>query len=335
MNASDLLQIFRKLRIAVIGDLMLDHYIWGDTRRISPEAPVPVVDVHRDSYTAGGAANVALNLASLGITVDLCGMVGQDEAATRLRAILTERGVSFDAKFSRSDFQTILKTRVLVQHQQLCRLDREMPPAHHRLDLDGAMASCLEKVRAADALIVSDYAKGVITQELIDQIRAQAAKSKIFTALDPKPKRQLEISGFDVITPNRFEALQLAGLPQPVFSEPFPVSEVVRQVFQRHNPRSLIITLGRDGILVCTNADRHMQIPTHAREVFDVSGAGDTIVAVLTASLAAGLSLEDAAHVANAAGGIVVGKIGTAVVLPEELENKLSTLGTRARFSED
>jgi D-beta-D-heptose 7-phosphate kinase/D-beta-D-heptose 1-phosphate adenosyltransferase len=324
---ADLLTRLGALRIAVIGDLMLDHYLWGDTHRISPEAPVPVVEIHRETYTAGGAANVALNLAALGVKVDLCGVIGEDLAAGRLRSVLSEKGVHLDAGFSAPGFKTIVKTRVLVQQQQLCRLDVEQPPHEHCLGKNGMLDLCLDRIRQCDAVIVSDYAKGVITQALVDGVRRIAEEADIFLAADPKPKRHLDFSGFGVMTPNRSEALQLAGLPELRHGEEFPAQVVGRAIFEKYSPRSLVVTLGGDGMMIYHSAGDWRHIPTAAKEVFDVSGAGDTVVAVLTASLAAGLSLEDAAHVANVAAGIVVAKLGTAIVMPEEMGRELELAG--------
>jgi D-beta-D-heptose 7-phosphate kinase/D-beta-D-heptose 1-phosphate adenosyltransferase len=319
----DLLTRLSSLRIAVVGDLMLDHYLWGDTHRISPEAPVPVVEIHRETYTAGGAANVALNLASLGVNVELCGILGEDLAAGRLRSVLLDKGIHLDAGFSAPGFKTIIKTRVLVQQQQLCRLDVEQPPHEHCLDRNGMLSLCLDRIRQCDAVIVSDYAKGVVTQALVDHVRQIAVEAGIFLAADPKPKRHLDFSGFGVMTPNRSEALQLAGMPELRHGEEFPAEVVGRAIFEKYSPRSLVVTLGADGMMIYHSADDRRHIPTAAKEVFDVSGAGDTVVAVLTASLAAGLSLEEAAHVANVAAGVVVAKLGTAIVTPEELGRQL------------
>jgi D-beta-D-heptose 7-phosphate kinase/D-beta-D-heptose 1-phosphate adenosyltransferase len=308
-----------KLRIAVIGDVMMDHYIWGDTRRISPEAPVPVVEIEGESHTAGGAANVALNLASLGVDVSLCALVGNDEAGSRLKTLLANSGVHFAEEFQVKDFSTIIKTRVMVRKQQLCRLDSELPSVYHCPIRNGIKNAILNAVRDADAVIISDYAKGVVTQELIDQILEITRNTGVIVAVDPKPKRRLDYRGVSFMTPNRNEALELAGMDPHQSPSDFPTQEVGDKIFSIYQPESLIVTLGAEGMVVYQARDKNLRIPTAARDVYDVSGAGDTVVAVLTAARTAGYSLEDSALMANLAAGIVVGKVGTAVVSRDEL----------------
>jgi D-glycero-beta-D-manno-heptose-7-phosphate kinase len=313
---SPLLKKITGLRILVVGDLMLDHYVWGDATRISPEAPVPVVDIGRDSWTAGGAANVALNIASLGARCAIAGFIGKDEAGARLNAILHERKIATIA--TPGDAPTILKTRVLVQHQQLCRLDREAPPAAYEFPASKAKLLLAKQIAACDAVILSDYAKGIVSNELIARVTELARAAGKFIALDPKPKRKLDFKNLDLITPNKREALQLAGI-ELLPHTPFPAAEVCAKLHQLYGTKHLVITLGEEGMLLSSNGKILKTIPTAAREVFDVSGAGDTSLAALVLALAAGAPLETAAQFANAAAGVVVGKIGTATVTPKEL----------------
>lgn len=314
--AQTLLEKISGVRILVIGDVMLDHYIWGDATRISPEAPVPVVDISRDTYTAGGAANVALNIASLGAKCTVAGYFGNDEAGQRLAAILAEKKIRTIS--TPGSGATILKTRVLVQRQQLCRLDRESPPGAYRVDWAQAESQLTEAVRSHDAVIFSDYAKGILTDDLVGRVSAAARAAGRFVALDPKPKRPLAFSDLDLITPNRREALKLAGItPEPHAA--FPAEQVCARLHELYRTRNLVITLSEDGMLLSQNGKVGKTIPTAAREVFDVSGAGDTALASLVLALTAGADLETAAHFANAASGVVVGKIGTATVSPAEL----------------
>jgi D-beta-D-heptose 7-phosphate kinase/D-beta-D-heptose 1-phosphate adenosyltransferase len=319
--ARALLRKISRLRVLVVGDVMLDHYIWGDATRISPEAPVPVVDIARDTWTAGGAANVALNLAALGARCTVAGFFGPDEAGAQLAGILTERRIATIR--TPGTGRTIVKTRVLVQHQQLCRLDRESPPPAYALDAGRAAALLERALRASDAIVLSDYAKGVLSAELVARLAELARAAGKFIALDPKPKRQLAFHGLDLITPNKREALQLAGM-EPSPHLPFPAAEVCARLEQLHGTRNLVITLGEDGMLLSTGGRVLETIPTSAREVFDVSGAGDTALAALALALASGSSLAAAAHFANAASGVVVGKLGTATVTPRELLAHLS-----------
>lgn len=313
---SPLLKKITGLRILVVGDLMLDHYVWGDATRISPEAPVPVVDIARDSWTAGGAANVALNIASLGARCVVVGFIGRDEAGTRLTSILHEKKIGTIS--TPGDAPTILKTRVLVQHQQLCRLDREAPPPAYEFPAAKAKALLAKEIEACDAVILSDYAKGILSNELVARVTALARAAGKFIALDPKPKRRLEFKNLDLITPNKREALQLAGI-ETLPHSPFPAAEVCARLDERYGTRHLVITLGEDGMLLSSGGKILSTIPTAAREVFDVSGAGDTSLAALVLALAAGAPLETAARFANAAAGVVVGKLGTATVTPQEL----------------
>lgn len=312
-----LLKKIAQLRILVIGDVMLDHYIWGDATRISPEAPVPVVDIARDTWTAGGAANVALNIASLGARCTVAGFIGQDEAGGKLTQILHDKAIA--TLITPGSGATIVKTRVLVQHQQLCRLDRESPQAHYALTPAQAETLLGEAIRSADAIILSDYAKGILSDELVARVTKLARAAGKFIALDPKPKRQLAFRDLDLITPNKRESLQLAGI-EPVPHAPYPAAAVCARLHRLYGTRNLVITLGEDGMLLSTGGKILKTIPTAAREVFDVSGAGDTALAGLVLALAAGASLEQAAHFSNAASGVVVGKLGTATVTPAELQ---------------
>jgi D-glycero-beta-D-manno-heptose-7-phosphate kinase len=313
---ASLLKKITGLRILVVGDVMLDHYVWGDATRISPEAPVPVVDIGRDSWTAGGAANVALNIASLGAHCVLAGFIGKDEAGTRLKAILQEKKIGIIS--TPGNAPTILKTRVLVQHQQLCRLDREAAPTAYEFPAAKAKALLAKEIAACDAVILSDYAKGILNNELVARVTELARDAGKFIALDPKPKRKLEFKHLDLITPNKREALLLAGIEPPP-QTPFPAAEVCARLQEIYATKHLVITLGEEGMLLSSNGTILKKIPTAAREVFDVSGAGDTSLAALVLALAAGAPLEAAAQFANAAAGVVVGKLGTATVTPKEL----------------
>ncbi len=311
-----LLKKIARLRILVIGDVMLDHYIWGDATRISPEAPVPVIDVARDTWTAGGAANVALNIASLGARCTVAGFIGSDDAGARLTTILHERRIC--TLPTPGAAPTIVKTRVVVQHQQLCRLDREAPPEAYQLEPKAAEALLKKEIAAADAVILSDYAKGILTDDLIARVTKIARDSGTFVALDPKPKRKLAFHGLDLITPNKRESLQLAGMEWAPHTR-YPAAEVCARLNDLYATRHLVITLGEDGMLLSSGGRIIKTIPTAAREVYDVSGAGDTALAGLVLALCAGARLEVAAQVANAAAGVVVAKLGTATVTPNEL----------------
>ncbi|MBR3086092.1 MAG: hypothetical protein IKH04_06780, partial [Kiritimatiellae bacterium] len=265
-----LLEKISSMHFLVVGDLMLDHYLWGDATRISPEAPVPVVKTERDTFTAGGAANVANNLRALRASVDLVGTIGDDETGEHLRAVLSASGTSFDPTLASPSRNTILKMRVMCRNQQLCRIDREDPRDSYAIPPSWIRANLEEKARAADAIIISDYAKGVVTPDLIRRIQRIADGRKL-VSLDPKPRSGLEFSGLDVITPNRNEAFQLAGMTPPPAGEPFPADELCSILDARYSTRLLVITLGENGMLLSEGGKPVSFIPTAARAVFDVS----------------------------------------------------------------
>jgi D-beta-D-heptose 7-phosphate kinase/D-beta-D-heptose 1-phosphate adenosyltransferase len=315
-KAKALLKRITGLRILVIGDVMLDHYIWGDATRISPEAPVPVIDIARDSWTAGGAANVAINIAGLGAQCTVFGYIGGDADGLRLTSILHDNGV--DAVATPGKGMTIVKTRVMVQHQQLCRLDRESPPSAYAVEPAVAGRLLAKAIKACDAVILSDYAKGLLDDGLVALVTRLARAERKFIALDPKPKHALAFSGLDLITPNKREALQLAGI-EPAQGAGFPAAAVCARLNERYGTRNVVITLGEDGMLLSASGRVMKTIPTAARQIYDVSGAGDTALAALVLALTSGAGLEEAAHFANAAAGVVVAKLGTATVSPEEL----------------
>lgn len=315
MSLNELIDRLPELKILVVGDIMLDHYILGDATRISPEAPVPVVHVFNDTWQAGGAANVALNLTSLNIATELMGVCAEDDAAAKLKAIFAEHRVACGRLQSTANAPTIRKTRVVVQKQQICRIDREGPPVAYQLHGGDTLR---QACAGAAAVIVSDYAKGVVTGDLWQELSELCRDSATLLSIDPKPRRRLAYEGADLMTPNRSESLELADIAVGLHDE-FPAEAVVESIWNRYRPHHLVVTLGADGMLLAREGRIIGRLPTRAQEVFDVSGAGDTVIAVLTAAMAAGASLEDAAQLANAAAGVVVGKFGPASVSPDEL----------------
>jgi len=322
MNIAELLAVFPSQRILVVGDLMLDHYIMGDVHRISPEAPVPVVQAVEQKFVAGGAANVAHNLAAVGVRAAVFGVLGTDEAGQRLASILELNGVSATRCIRRSLAPTIVKTRVIARHQQLCRIDHEgARTLYDPLGTEEGLQALADALSEADAVIVSDYAKGVVTPRLLELLRAWAERSGRLLAIDPKPTRQLDLRGAGLLTPNRGEALSLAGLAEPALGEVYPLAEICARIHAAYAPAVLVITLGAEGMAISRGGVVEEVLPTQAREVFDVSGAGDTVIAFLTAALACGASPVEAARLANLAAGVVVSKTGTATVSPAELIN--------------
>ena len=322
---NNIIDLFAQVKILVIGDMMLDHYIWGDVFRISPEAPVPVVYAERDTYTAGGSANVALNLSNLGIQTSLLGYCGNDEAGKRLLDILNTHQVNVIKSIAKDEIPTIIKTRVVVRNQQLCRIDREAKQASYCIDNTPDFYETLNEVlKDTDAVIISDYAKGVITQSLVDTLLTFSQNNpQLLISVDPKPTRLLSIKGAGLLTPNRSEALLLAGIPEPYPGTEYPLEEVCRRICEIYEPKLLVITLGADGMAICENGKVVKHLPTEAKEVYDVSGAGDTVIATITAALASGSDIIEAAQLANIAAACVVSHIGTVPISRDELVNKL------------
>lgn len=309
--------------IIVIGDFILDHFIWGKVSRISPEAPVPVVDVVRESFMPGGAANVACNLAALGKPTVVLGSIGKDDAGRRLRDLLEMNGVNCDYLNHSYDYITIVKTRIVANQQQLVRVDREPPPSDSNKAEKSILNTIREKFSRTRSIIIGDYGKGAVNQVLLDGLKAFCQPMGIWISLDPKPVHRVDISGLSLLTPNRKEAFELAGLHDPgSFLSPLEdkaLMEVAKRLMRKLNPNVLLITLGDKGMLVCQRKTKPIHIPTIALEVFDVSGAGDTVIASYTLAIEAGASPLEAAIFANHAAGIVVGKIGTATCNTQEL----------------
>jgi D-glycero-beta-D-manno-heptose-7-phosphate kinase len=322
-RVKQLLATAAKLRLLVIGDVMLDHFIWGSVARISPEAPVPIVEFERENFMPGGAANVARNLTALATSTELFGLVGHDTEARRLRRILAEYGIGCRGLVSSKARPTSVKTRVVAHKQQLVRIDREALDS-----IDGPLTRRLTEslslaINDADAVIVGDYAKGVITQALLNELKALCRPRGLWVSLDPKPVHQLNLTGLSLITPNRKEAFELAGIADETrHREPSADAGLLRvadRLLNELRPALLLITLGEQGMLLCEHGRKPFHIPTVAQEVFDVSGAGDTVIACFTLAIAAGATPLEAAILSNHAAGIVVGKFGTATVGPAEL----------------
>ncbi|MFZ5496910.1 MAG: bifunctional heptose 7-phosphate kinase/heptose 1-phosphate adenyltransferase [Verrucomicrobiota bacterium] len=322
-RARELIRRMAGRRIVVIGDIMLDHYIVGDVRRISPEAPVPVVEHRREQFLPGGAANVGRNLAALGARVRLLGVAGDDANAGPLRRVLAEGGMDARSLVVEPGRPTTVKTRVLAGHQQMIRVDRESRQALTKT----TRAVLLERLRSAagnaEAIIVADYAKGAVDQEIMDHVLSLGRRHAVPVCIDPKPARHLRMTGCALLTPNRRETFELAGMDdEPVGDRPAVHPGLLRAmaiIRRAHAPRELLVTLGEAGMLVQDKDGKPRHLPTVARDVYDVSGAGDTVIAVAALARAGGASLLEAATLANRAAGVVVGKLGTAAVTPAEL----------------
>ncbi len=311
-RARRLLAAAKRARILVVGDVMLDQFIWGQVARISPEAPVPVVDFVRESFMPGGAAIVARNLAAFEVRTELFGLVGRDEAGRRLKELLTAQKVDCRGLLAHSTRPTSIKTRIVAHQQQVVRLDTRR-----------FLAALEPTMLSADAVIVCDYGKGVVTQALLDGLKHFCHARGVWLSLDPKPVHHLNLGGFSLITPNRREAFELAGLEDDTRAgDPLKdpgLRRAAEKLLEELHPALLLITLGDQGMLLCQRGQTPHHIPTFAQEVFDVSGAGDTVIASFTLAIAAGASPLEAAILSNHAAGAVVGKVGTATVTPSEL----------------
>ncbi len=311
---------FERCRLLVVGDLMLDEYVWGQVERISPEAPVPVVSVLNEEFTLGGAANVARNLSLLGARVAVAGVVGAGPQGSRLRSELTKLGVEVGAVVEEPGRPTTLKTRIIAEHQQVLRIDRETTRAISKASEQALMSRALERVPDVDVVLISDYGKGVISRALIDSLSAKARAAGKLTIADPKGMDFSKYAGLTLITPNKKEAALAAGID--VRDEPGLLAAGQR-LLETVAIDKLLITCGKDGMVFFERGAVPLKIGTRARQVYDVSGAGDTVVAMLGLGLAAGLSYPDAIRMANAAAGVVVGKVGTAGASRAELTEAL------------
>ena len=312
-------------KIAVIGDLMLDVYVWGKATRISQEAPVPVVQVKKQTETLGGASNVMRNIVSLGGEVKAFGVVGKDDAGRKLRKLIRDHGIDDTFVLSDPSRETTQKQRVMAGSQQLVRIDYERME-HVSGSIGGKIAAGLvSAIRRGEihAVIFEDYAKGVLNRHLVDEINTAALENGVVTALDPHPSQPLEIKGLTLMTPNRLEAFALSGTyyKEPVrpVEKDRALAEVAGKIMGAWDPEHLLITLGGDGMALFSKNKRCLVVPTKAREVFDVSGAGDTVIASFVLALLGGAKPAEAAEISNHAAGVVVGKIGTASVTLDEL----------------
>ncbi len=323
-RAKQLVKLLRGQRILVVGDLMLDKYIHGSVDRISPEAPVPVVRVGRERQVPGGAANVASNICAFGGQAVIAGVVGDDIAGQELLSLMGGQGICTHVVRTIRGLQTTVKMRVLADRQQVVRVDWESDP---QLPSDDILAFCeriTKEMDSCDGVVVEDYSKGIVCQEVMDTVLQAAKKKGIPVGLDPKDNLNLTIKGITLATPNYKEAHVCAGLPAkaPPVGDPLndiSLRKAAESLMKIWEPEQLLVTLGANGMYMMANNVPPRVIPTRAREVYDVSGAGDTVIATCVMALAAGASYDEAAVLGNNAAGVVVGKLGTATCSPNEL----------------
>jgi D-beta-D-heptose 7-phosphate kinase/D-beta-D-heptose 1-phosphate adenosyltransferase len=315
-----IIERFKDRRVLVIGDLILDEFIWGDVSRISPEAPVPVVWVRKESFMPGGASNVANNLRSLGADVHLVGVIGDDDRGAILKGELDHKGIDTSGVFVDGSRPTILKTRVVAHHQQVVRIDKEkvegLSDAMIRR-ITGYVAGMIKKV---DAVIIEDYGKGLVTPALLKKVVPLARRNNKIISVDPKEEHFRYYKGISVITPNNHEASRAVGFE---IKDEATLRKAGGRLLSKLNCAIALITLGENGMAVFRKGAAMKHIPTVAQEVFDVSGAGDTVIATYTLSLASGADPVRSAHLSNYAAGIVVGKVGIAVITPDELLGRI------------
>ena len=314
---------FPSTRTLVVGDVMLDHYIWGTVSRISPEAPVPVVNVTKENMLLGAATNVVNNVHALGGKVSVCGVIGHDEAGRQLVHMLRVQGIHTDGLIVEDGRPTTIKTRVIAHSQQVVRFDRETKVGIER-DTHRRIFEYIrqQEDRGLDAIVLSDYSKGVVTKDLVRDIVKLARKKGIIVSVDPKVNHFGIYSGVTILTPNTKEASIGAKIEIEDDESLFKAGTLL---LKRLKCNAVLVTRGEHGMTLFERGGRVTHIPTVAQEVFDVTGAGDTVISTLTLAMAAGAGIVDAARLSNYAAGIVVGVVGTATVKPDELKQKIVT----------
>ena len=313
---------FEEVTVLVIGDLMLDEFVWGKVSRISPEAPVPVVWVDRESFILGGAGNVASNVCALSGKVLISGVIGDDARAGLLKNKIKEKGIDIGGLVVDLSRPTTVKTRVIAHHQQVVRIDREdVAPLNDKLIL-GIIDYVEEKIQDVDAVIIEDYGKGVVCPELVQKVKGLCKKYERPLVVDPKEEHFSYYKGVTALTPNQDEAGRAAGV---VIKDFDTLKEAGKRLKRELECKGVLITLGENGMCLFESQDRFSYIPTVAQDVFDVSGAGDTVVASFVLSLVSGASMTEAACISNYTAGIVVGKVGVAVATRDELDRRITS----------
>jgi len=325
-RAKTLLAAMRDARVLVIGDVMLDEFVWGRVSRISPEAPVPVVQVTSQSFQLGGAGNVAANVRSLGGAAVLAAVVGRDVAGERVREALERGGVESRLVDAGGSRRTTVKTRIVAHGQQVVRADQEDEGDVPRALETALVEAVRREIGSVAALVVSDYQKGVVTAGLLRRVLPLARRRRVPVLVDPKPRHFRLYRGATVVTPNQVEAEQVTGLR---LSGPAELAAAGRRILSQLGCRAVLVTRGEHGMSLFERGRPPRHVPAAAREVFDVTGAGDSVIATLALALAAGASLPEAAALANAAASVVVGKLGTAQAAPREVLQALRLAARR------
>jgi D-glycero-beta-D-manno-heptose-7-phosphate kinase len=317
-RALEIISSFSKAGVLVVGDVMVDHFIWGKVSRISPEAPVPVVDVQKDSILLGGCANVLNTVYAMGGKVYVAGVIGADDIGERLLAELRQRKIETDGIIVENGRSTTLKTRIVAHGQQIVRFDKESRKPIPQKSIDKILEYVKSLHKKIGAIVISDYSKGVISKELIEGIKKIVKDSTIYICLDPKHNDFSIYDGVHVITPNHHEAQRAAGME---ITDENDLLRLGDTLLSKYGFQALLVTRGEEGMSLFERSHKntHTFFPAQAKEVYDVTGAGDTVIGVLALGLATKASLKEATCLANLAAGIVVGKVGTATVSQDEL----------------
>ena len=318
-----LIQTFSTKRILVAGDLMLDEFVWGRVSRISPEAPVPVVEVISESAYPGGAANVARNLREFTKHTDILGLIGKDNAGARLLGLLNDGGIGTGGILVSPEERTILKTRVIARQQQVVRVDRDARATITPTKLNEIRQQLEARIAETDAIIFADYGKGFLTQDVVDLIAEVARPHGVLLVVDPNPNNPIAWHDMTAIKPNRVETIAALGAPVNL-DDQTSLRNAAQTLQQKWATPIVLITLGERGMWLFERGAEPYHTAAKAKEVFDVSGAGDTAISLFTLALASGATPQEAAEIANAASSVVVGKLGTATLTPAELAAALS-----------
>lgn len=321
IDTDRMIRRFKDVTVLVVGDIILDEFIWGKVSRISPEAPVPVVEVQDETLLLGGAANVVNNIRSLGGQVFLSGVVGGDEKGRKILGLLEGKGVPTDGVLIEPRRPTTVKTRIVAHSQQVVRFDREDQTLLSQGFADSLVSSVRDMIPQVDTLVIADYGKGVVTEQLIQTVTGIARQRKKVVLLDPKINRFHLYRDVTVVTPNSQEASLASGIE---IVDERSLREAGDRLLDRFNCDVILITRGESGMALFERGKEMVPVPTAAREVFDVTGAGDTVIGVMGLSIAAGASFREASVIANYAAGIVVGKVGTATATPDELKEAIN-----------
>lgn len=313
---------FSKVKVLVVGDIMLDRYWWGSVNRISPEAPVPVVHLRETSLVAGGAANVAVNIAGLGAKPFLVGLIGDDKEGEMFPALLNESGISTDYLIKLPNHQTTVKTRVIAHSQQVVRIDQESKINLSETEEDKIWESINDLIEKIDLLVISDYNKGFLSENLLKRLITKANENNKFILVDPKGKSYQKYRGATILTPNLKELSEACGFDE---SDPESLGQAGEQLMEMLDLKGLLITQGEEGMTLLQKNKKSLHLTARARKVYDVTGAGDTVIATLAVAIGAGIDLIASSNAANVAAGIVVEQVGTSTIKFDELNIAINT----------